>query len=125
VTGRDLRFAFVVSTAGSVMNEVLKNEFVRCRVDLVVGDHADTALDAARRRGIPNTVAIRNDGPDRFCAELIPFLQDHEIDFVFSFYTKFYSTELRSTFRDRIINFHPSLLPAFKGADGASRAPGD
>jgi len=118
VTGRDLRFAFVVSTAGSVMNEVLKNEFVRCRVDLVVGDHADTALDAARRRGIPNTVAIRNDGPDRFCAELIPFLQDHEIDFVFSFYTKFYSTELRSTFRDRIINFHPSLLPAFKGADG-------
>ena len=34
-----------------------------------------------------------------------------------SYYEQFYSEPFRA-FRDRIVNFHPSLLPAFKGADG-------
>ena len=40
------------------------------------------------------------------------------IDYVFSFYTSFFSADFREAYRDRILNFHPSLLPAFKGMDG-------
>ena len=113
---RELRFAFVVSTPGSAMNEVLKNDFVRSRTQLVV-DEGGMAYERARGHGI-GTVVLAEDREERFCRQLLPLLQETAIDFVFSYYTKFYSVPFRSAFRDRIINFHPSLLPAFKGADG-------
>lgn len=116
MTGRDLRFAIVVSTSGSVMDEVLKNEFVRERVHLVV-DRGGLAHEKARRRGVPMVVAAES-RDDRFCRKLLELLQQQAIDFVFSYSTEVYSADLRSVFRDRIINVHPSLLPAFKGADG-------
>ncbi|WP_221896975.1 formyltransferase family protein [Bathymodiolus japonicus methanotrophic gill symbiont] len=40
------------------------------------------------------------------------------MDYVFSFRTSFYSVAFRKAYADRIINLHPSLLPAFKGNDG-------
>ena len=117
MTNGNLRFAVVASTAGSVMHEVLKNTFFRARVQLVVTDRAGPAYDKAHRRGIP-TIILAEDESDRFCARLLSLLEEHEIDYVFSFYTKFFSADVRSAFRDRILNFHPSLLPAFKGLDG-------
>ena len=42
----------------------------------------------------------------------------NEIDYVISYYTNFYSKQLRDAYLDRILNVHPSILPAFKGMDG-------
>jgi phosphoribosylglycinamide formyltransferase 1 len=117
VSAADLRFAFVTSSAGSVMNEVLKNDFVRSRTRLVVADHDGVAAVKAGQHGVP-VVIIDEAEADRFCARLLPVLREHAIDVVFSFYTQFYSEEVRAAFEDRILNFHPSLLPAFKGLDG-------
>lgn len=52
-----------------------------------------------------------------FCDPLLDYLQVHEIDYVFSFSTSFYTVTLRRAFGDRLVNFHPTLLPAFKGND--------
>jgi len=49
---------------------------------------------------------------------LLKYVQEHQIHYIFSYYTNFYSKQFRDAFRDRIVNFHPSLLPAFKGMDG-------
>jgi phosphoribosylglycinamide formyltransferase 1 len=113
----DLRFALVVSTSGSVMNEVLKNEFFRSRVQLVVTDHEGTAHDHAVAHGV-NVHAIPESDADRFCQSLLSLCSRYGIDYVFSFYTQFFSPEFRAAYRDRVLNFHPSLLPAFKGLDG-------
>ena len=117
VSVRALRFAFVVSTSGSVMNEVLRCDFVRDRVHLVVADHEGQACERARRHGVP-TVVVAEEHEDRFSERLSQLVESHDIDFVFSYYTKFFSAPFRSELEDRIINFHPSLLPAFKGPDG-------
>ena len=99
------------------MNEVLKDEFFRSRVRLVVADHPGPAYDKALGHGIPTRVITEASGRIlrrsswRSCTNMA-------IDYVFSFYTKFYSARFRAAFRDRILNFHPSLLPAFKGPDG-------
>ena len=115
MTDRDLRFGMVVSTAGSVMNEVLKDQFFRTRVGRVVVCLQGPAFDKAHDHGVPTTVI--EDG-DRFCDTVLAQFQQDAIDFVFSFYTKFYTPDFRSAFQDRILNFHPSLLLAFKGMDG-------
>ena len=113
----ELRFAMVVSTAGSVMNEVLKDDFFRSRVHQIVVHRPGPAYEKALAHGIPSTI-VANDDVDEFCARLLKLFDEKAIDFVFSFYTSFYSAEFREAYRDRILNFHPSLLPAFKGMDG-------
>ena len=112
-----LRFGIVVSTAGSVMNEVLKNEFFRSRVQLVVVDRHGPAYEKALDHGLPAKV-VSEPHADRFCDELLALFRAYAIDYVFSFYTEFFSADFRKEFEDRILNFHPSLLPSFKGADG-------
>jgi phosphoribosylglycinamide formyltransferase 1 len=120
VITRDLRFAFVLSTAGSVMNEVLKVDFVRSRVQLVVVDREGVASEHARRHGL-EPVVIPEEDVAHFGDRLASLLAEHAIDFVFSYYTSFYPEALRSAYRDRLVNFHPSLLPAFKGGDAFER----
>jgi phosphoribosylglycinamide formyltransferase-1 len=112
-----LQFAFVVSSGGAAMNEVLKNEFVRSRTQIVVADHDGPAAERARAHDV-ETVIVDEAAPEPFCEQLQPILEAHAIDVVFSYYEQFYSEPFRREFRDRILNFHPSLLPAFKGADG-------
>jgi len=114
---RELRFAMVVSTAGSVMNEVLKNGFFRSRVRQIVVDRSGPAHEKALAHGVPCTI-MSNADVDHFCAQLLTLFDEKSIDYVFSFYTRFYSAEFREAYEDRIPNFHPSLLPAFKGMDG-------
>jgi len=114
---RPLRFGMVVSTVGSAMNEVLKNDFFRERVHRVVVDHDGPARQKADHHGVPTTVLAE---PDVFvfCDGLQRIFETDQIDYVFSFYTSFFSPEFRKAYEDRILNFHPSLLPAFKGMDG-------
>jgi len=117
MSGRALRIAIVASTAGSVMNRVLESGFFRRLVHSVVVDRPCAALEKAQAHDVPTEQLLEEDS-DRFCERLLDYLTRHEIDYIFSYYTKFYSPPLRDAYRDRIVNFHPSLLPAFKGMDG-------
>lgn len=117
MTRRKLRFAIVASTAGSVMNQVLGNGFFREHCQSVITDRECPAAEKARQHGV-STESFLEDDIDRFCDRLHEHLVAAEIDYVFTYYTRFYSQSLRDAFKDRIINFHPSVLPAFKGMDG-------
>lgn len=117
MSGPKVRFVFVVSTSGSVMNQVLSIPQIRGTTHSVVADRYCPAVDKARKHGLPVTV-LEEETNEAFCARLADYLIRHEIDYIISFYTQFYAAPLRSMFQDRIINFHPSLLPSFKGMDG-------
>jgi phosphoribosylglycinamide formyltransferase-1 len=110
-------FAFVTSTGGAVMNELLKNEFLRSHVHSVVADRRCDALAKASCQGML-TCLIEESEPARFCERLAEYMELNGIDYVISFYTQFYAKRFRDRFRDRIINSHPSLLPSFKGMSG-------
>ena len=114
---KDTRFIFVVSTSGSVMNQVLESEFLRKHVHSVVASEDCPAVAKAVAHGVPTPVFSEGSN-DAFCECLSKYMRESKIDYVLSFYTQFYSKNFRDAYSDRIINFHPSLLPAFKGMDG-------
>ena len=115
--GTGSRFVFVVSTLGSVMNQVLESRFLRSVMHSVVADQPCLAVDKVTTHGLP-VMVFEEGSNDAFCARLACYLEENKVDYIVSFYTQFYAKSLREAYQDRIINFHPSLLPAFKGMDG-------
>jgi phosphoribosylglycinamide formyltransferase-1 len=89
-------------------------------IALVVSDQANAAgLDRARERGL-KTIAIERDGRSREAhdREIIAALKDHGVEIVcLAGYMRLLSSYFIETYRDRILNIHPSLLPAFPGLD--------
>ncbi len=117
MSGQAPRFAVVASTAGSVLNQCLSNGYFRERIHGVVVDQPCAAADRAQEHGVP-VVRLFSGDNDAFCERLLDYLVLERIDYVLSFYTRFYAKPLRDAYRDRIVNLHPSILPAFKGMDG-------
>lgn len=77
------------------------------------------ALERAETAGIPARVFGAGDYPDREARdrELADWLQLRGVDFVvLAGYMHLLTPAFLDRFRDRVVNVHPSLLPAFPGA---------
>ena len=110
------RLAIVASTGGSVADVVLARPSFARHVVGLVADRECGALAVARRHGVP-AVLLREATGAAFSDRLLEWLRAHEVAWVISFYTKLFRGPLLDAYRDRILNLHPSILPAFKGLD--------
>jgi phosphoribosylglycinamide formyltransferase-1 len=95
------------------------------RIAVVISNLADAAgLEAARQRGL-TAVAIEARGRKRaeHDSEIVATLQSHEVELVcLAGYMRLLSPEFVQAFSGRILNIHPSLLPAFPGLDAQMQA---
>lgn len=82
------------------------------------------ALERARGAGLP--VVVRDHrGRDRqaFDQELLSILRDHGVDLVcLAGYLRLLSPAFIRAFAGRVVNVHPSLLPAFPGLEAQRQA---
>ena len=96
------------------------------KVALVISNRADAAgLVRAGEAGIATRVIPHGDFPDResFDAALDAALREAGVELVcLAGFMRLLSEGFVSDWRDRAINIHPSLLPAFKGLDVQARA---
>jgi phosphoribosylglycinamide formyltransferase 1 len=101
---------------GSIPNAVIA---------IVVSDKANArGLELAKARGI-ETRAIERRGRTReeHERELIALLQDRQVDLVcLAGYMRLLSPCFIEAFHGKILNIHPSLLPAFPGLDAQRQA---
>lgn len=96
-----------------------------CEIAVVISNIADApGLAAARERGL-NAVAIEARGRKRaeHDQEIIACLRQHQVDLVcLAGYMRLLSPGFVQAFPQRILNIHPSLLPAFPGLDAQMQA---
>lgn len=94
-------------------------------IAIVISNRADAAgLDSALRRGL-NAKLIRSKGRVReeHDREVIAALKQAQVDLVcLAGYMRLLSPEFVRAFPNRILNIHPSLLPAFPGLDAQKQA---
>ncbi|MBS1794608.1 MAG: phosphoribosylglycinamide formyltransferase [Acidobacteria bacterium] len=94
-------------------------------VAVVVSDKAQAAgLERARAAGI-ETVAVRRGNRSRaeHDAEIVEALRARGVELVcLAGYMRLLSKDFVRAFPDRIVNIHPSLLPAFPGLDAQAQA---
>lgn len=98
-------------------------------IALVVSDREDApALDKARQAGIkalyldPDSPKPGRVGPD-FTRRLLEELEKHNIQYVaLAGFMRIISRPVVAAYRWRMLNIHPSLLPAFPGLDAVQQA---
>ena len=94
-------------------------------IAIVISDQPNAAgLALAQLRKL-KTVVVEKRGRsrDEHDRELVAVLQQHQIDFVcLAGYMRLLSQHFLSAYRNRILNIHPSLLPAFPGLDAQRQA---
>jgi phosphoribosylglycinamide formyltransferase-1 len=95
------------------------------QIAIVISDKTGArGLELAQERGI-ETVAIERRGRNReeHEREIIAALRERQVDLVcLAGYMRLLSPCFIEAFRGRILNIHPSLLPAFPGLDAQRQA---
>lgn len=113
-----MRIAVLASGTGTILEALLS---AHLPIELVVVDRKCQAIEIAARAGIPCAELIRSDFTSRFdrsaySDELVATLKQHAIDLVvMAGFGTVFGPSVLSAYRDRILNTHPALLPAFKG----------
>ena len=123
------RIGILISGRGSNMlalaDAVNAGRVPDAEIALVVSDHAEAAgLGAAETRGL-RTLAIERDGRSReeHDRAIVAALRERGVDIVcLAGYMRLLSRYFLDSYRNRILNIHPSLLPAFPGLDVHARA---
>ncbi|HEX9646673.1 MAG TPA: phosphoribosylglycinamide formyltransferase [Alphaproteobacteria bacterium] len=123
-----LRLAIVISGRGSNMRALVdacRAEAFPAEVGVVISNRADAAgLAAARAAGVPVRVLDEATFEHReaFDAALDEAVADAGASLVcLAGFMRLLGTPFVERWRDRLINVHPSLLPAFRGLDTHAR----
>src|ERR1700733_2419469 len=123
-----MRLGILISGRGSNF-EAIANSIARKKLDaeiaIVISNRANApGIEIARERGMPMRV-IPSQGMDREAYDklLIEELRTHEVELVcLAGFMRLLSASLIRAFPNRVLNIHPSLLPAFAGLDAQRQA---
>jgi phosphoribosylglycinamide formyltransferase-1 len=124
-----MKIGILISGRGSnmvaIVDAVKSGEIPGSEVGVVISDKPNAAgLEKARERGV-ETVVVERKGRTReeHDAEIIAELQSRGVEFVcLAGYMRMLSKDFVRAFENKIINIHPSLLPAFPGLDAQKQA---
>jgi phosphoribosylglycinamide formyltransferase-1 len=122
------RVAVLVSGEGSNLQAILDKVHGREGIEVVcVGSNKAAArgLERARAAGVETEVFESGGYPDRDARDrsLGDWLEGHEVELVvLAGFMEILSPEFIRRFQGRIVNVHPSLLPAFRGIHAIEQA---
>ena len=123
------RLGILLSGRGSnflaIASAIAEGRLQRAEIAVVLSNRDDApGLAAARELGL-TAVAIPSAGKKRaeHDALMIAALREHGVDLVcLAGYMRIISAEFVAAFPERILNVHPSLLPAFPGLEAQTQA---
>ena len=123
------RLGVLLSGRGSnflaIADSIETGRIPNAEIAVVISNKAEApGLEAARQRGL-KAVAIEANGRKRaeHDAAILAALREHRVDLVcLAGYMRLLSPGFIQAYPQRILNIHPSLLPAFAGLDAQQQA---
>jgi len=124
-----LRLGILLSGRGSnflaIAQSIREGRIPGAEIAIVISNVAGApGLSAARDLGLPTALCVSKGRPRaEHDADLIASLREHDVDLVcLAGYMRLLSPAFIAAFPNRILNIHPSLLPAFPGLDAQQQA---
>lgn len=120
------RAAVFASGTGSNFQSIIDEPELACDIALLICDQPGApVIEKATSANIPTFVFHSNDYPSKeaYEQEIIEQLRACNVAWIFlAGYMRIIGKTLLSTYEGKIINIHPSLLPAFPGIDAIGQA---
>jgi phosphoribosylglycinamide formyltransferase-1 len=123
------KIAVFASGSGSnfqAIIDVVQADQLDANISLLVCDKPGAfAIERARAARIPSFVFTAKDYPSKehYEEEILNQLKSYGVEFiVLAGYMRLIGPKLLAEFKGRIVNIHPSLLPAFPGKDAIGQA---
>ncbi len=123
------RLGILLSGRGSnflaIAEAITQGSLANATIAVVISNRRDAPGIAAARSAGFATEVIESQGRKRAeqDAEIVSRLREHQVDLVcLAGYMRLLSPEFVRAFPQRILNIHPSLLPAFPGLDAQRQA---
>ena len=124
-----LNIAVLASGEGTnfqVLIDLYKNKQLDIDIKLLISNKEDAGcIKRAIKSEIPHFLVLEEkyENKEKFEAEIINILEQSNVELiVMAGWMKIASENFVNTFKDRIINIHPSLLPSFKGKNPIKNA---
>ena len=128
-TDRPVRLGILLSGRGSnflaIARSIREGRLPGAEIAVVIANVADAGgVEAARKLGLPTEVFVsRGRKRAEHDADVAACLKAHGVDLVcLAGYMRLLSPEFIAAFPNRILNIHPSLLPAFPGLEAQTQA---
>jgi phosphoribosylglycinamide formyltransferase-1 len=119
------KIVILISGRGSNMQALLEAK-LPCTISAVISNRADaTGLEVAQANGIPTHVVAHRDYADRdaFDSALAKTISTYQPDFVvLAGFMRILTATFVHRYHGKLINIHPSLLPAYSGMHTHARA---
>lgn len=126
---KPLRLGILLSGRGSnflaIARNIREGKLPNIEIAVVISNVADApGLSAAKNLGLSTALYVSKGRPRaEHDADLIACLREHSVDLVcLAGYMRLLSPGFIAAFPNRILNIHPSLLPAFPGLDAQQQA---
>lgn len=124
-----VKIAVLVSGRGSnlqaIMDSIEKGYIKNATINVVISNKANAyALERARNHGIDAVFLDPGEyDRDEYDRAILNVLSQYDIDLLLlAGYFRLLGNEIIIAYRNRIMNIHPSLLPAFKGLHAQKQA---
>jgi phosphoribosylglycinamide formyltransferase-1 len=124
-----LRLGILLSGRGSnflaIAESIRMGRLQGVEIAVVISNVAEAGgIKAAKELGLPTAVFVsKGRGRAEHDADVTACLRDHKVDLVcLAGYMRLLSPEFINAFPNRILNIHPSLLPAFPGLEAQTQA---
>lgn len=119
------KIVILISGRGSNMQALISAN-LPCHIAAVISNRADAqGLEIASQHGIATRVVAHRDYPDResFDVALANVIDSYQPDFiVLAGFMRILTAQFVNHYSGRLINIHPSLLPAYAGMNTHERA---
>lgn len=114
-----MKIVFICSTNASVVKHALQSGLLNGLDIEFVSDRLCGAIDFAKGQGISYRV-LEASGGEEFSILLSDVYSGNDDTLFISFYTRLLTKHFLNEHIGRVINFHPSILPACPGMNGFS-----
>jgi phosphoribosylglycinamide formyltransferase-1 len=109
----------------AIAENVAAGKIANARIAIVISNRPDApGIAIARRLGIDTAIIpSKNKAREEHDRDVVGVLQEHKVDLVcLAGYMRLLSPWFVKQFPQRILNIHPSLLPAFPGLEAQQQA---
>jgi len=114
-----LKIAVLVSGSGSNLQSIIDSieaEELKCTIEMVISDKEGIfGIERAKQKGIQTYVFDRKIYGKEISKKILSLTKNKVDLIVLAGFLSILDSELISTFKNKIINIHPSLIPSFCG----------